>query len=203
MNACCQSVAFKDRRRLLRRTIRELTSNDIDPIIHYFLQADHNFLKKMGVEPQKLPSYDDWRRRLLEDLERPVPQKQVYYLIWELEGRPVGHSNINKIVFGNEAYIHLHLWKPGERQRGNGMHFITESICRYFEAFELQNLFCEPYAMNPAPNKTLAKVGFEFVKQYNTTPGWINFHQTVNRWALSKEKFISSKLMVPAAYPET
>lgn len=186
----------------MKRIIRELKSNDIDPIIHYFLKADHDFLKGMGVEPQKLPPYDDWRRRLLEDLDRSISQKQSYYLIWELEGYPVGHSNINKIVFGKKAYMHLHLWKSQERQRGNGTSFIRESICKYFEAFELQNLFCEPYAMNPAPNKTLAKAGFEFVKQYDTTPGWINFHQTVNRWVLSKDKFVSSKLATLAAYPK-
>ena len=170
--------------------IRELGAKDVDPIIRYFLQADHGFLREMGVEPKKLPHADDWRSLMLEDLDRSRPHKKFYYLIWELEGCPVGHSNINKIIFGNEAYLHLHLWEPGKRRSGYGTDFVRESICRYFENFDLQKLFCEPSAMNPAPNRTLAKIGFELVKKYDTTPGWINFHQTVNRWVLSKEKWL-------------
>lgn len=144
----------------------------------------------MGVEQKKLPRPEDWRKLLLEDLDRAIPHKHYYYLIWELEGCPVGHSNINKIVFGQEAYLHLHLWEPGKRRSGHGTSFIRESIDRYFENFDLQNLFAEPYAMNPAPNKILAKIGFEFLKQYDVIPGWINFHQTVNRWGLSREKWL-------------
>ncbi len=174
----------------MRRNIRELSINDIDRIINYFLQADRDFLREMGVEPKKLPHHDDWYSLILEDLDRSTPQKNFYYLIWELDGCPVGHSNINKIIFGKEAYMHLHLWEQGERQSGNGTYFIKESIGRYFKNFELQNLFCEPYAMNPAPNKTLAKIGFELVKKYDTTPGWICFPQTVNRWVLSQEKWL-------------
>ncbi len=174
----------------MRRNIRELSINDIDRIINYFLQAEQDFLRGMGVEPKKLPQYNDWQKILLEDLDRSTPQKNFYYLIWELDDCPVGHSNINKIIFGKEAYMHLHLWEQGERGSGNGTYFIRKSIDKYFKNFELQNLFCEPYAMNPAPNKTLAKIGFELVKKYDTTPGWINFHQTVNRWVLSQEKWL-------------
>ena len=43
--------------------------------------------------------------------------------------------------------------------------------------------------MNPAPNKTLARVGFEFVKEYVTVPGSINFEQPVNRWEMTREKY--------------
>ena len=174
----------------MKRTISELSANDIDPIINYFLQADHAFLHAMGVDPKKLPNGDDWRQRLLEDLNCPIPERQYYYLMWELDDRPVGHSNINKIIFGTEAYMHLHLWELSIRQSGHGAHFIRSSIDRYFETFNLQTLLCEPYRLNPAPNKTLAKIGFELIKTYETTPGWINFQQTVNRWALTREKWL-------------
>ncbi|NET39076.1 MAG: GNAT family N-acetyltransferase [Cyanothece sp. SIO1E1] len=174
----------------MSRQIRELNPKDINPVICYFLQADHDFLRDIGVEPKKLPNFDQWRGLLLEDLSRSMPDKNFYYLIWELDGCPVGHSNINQIVSGREAYMHLHLWESGQRRHGHGTYFIRESMRRYFENFDLQTLFCEPYALNPAPNKTLAKIGFEFVKTYDTTPGWINFHQTVNRWVLSKEQWL-------------
>ncbi len=174
----------------MKRKIREMGVEDVDLIINYFLQSDHGFLREMGVDPKKLPPKHEWRRLILEDLERPLQNKKFYYLIWELNDSPVGHSNINKIVYGKEAYMHFHLWDPMKRQRGSGQHFIRECISRYFGKFDLQNLFCEPYAENPGPNRTLARVDFEFVNKYDTTPGWINFHQTVNRWALTRERWL-------------
>jgi hypothetical protein len=59
----------------------------------------------------------------------------------------------------------------------------------YFHNFKLRILYCEPSALNPGPNRTLKKSGFDFIKSYDTTPGWINFYQTVNRWAMTREKF--------------
>jgi len=50
---------------------------------------------------------------------------------------------------------------------------------------------CEPYALNPAPNKILKKVGFTFIKIYETTPGWINFKQKVNQYEFGKEMLSS------------
>ena len=67
------------------------------------------FLEGMGVEPSKLPQADDWNRMLLEDFSLPIQDKKFYYVLWELNHQPVGHSNINKIIFGQEAYMHLHL----------------------------------------------------------------------------------------------
>ena len=174
----------------MNRAIRELDSNDINQIIRYFLQADEGFLRSMGVDPHKLPDASVWKKLIEEDLAHSIADKQFYYLIWELNHHPVGHSNINKIIFGQEAYMHLHLWQACDRKTGHGLYFIQQSISKYFEAFNLQWLVCEPCTLNPAPNKMLEKVGFELVKSYETTPGWINFQQTVNRWVLSRAKWL-------------
>ena len=117
-------------------------------------------------------------------------KKQFYYVIWEIDNQPVGHSNLNKITFGQEAYMHLHVWQKHLRQQGNGTYFVQESIGHYFEKFHLQNLFCEPYSLNKAPNKTLPKAGFELIKTYEPEIGWINFRQLVNRWEISKEQWL-------------
>ncbi len=44
-----------------------------------------------------------------------------------------------------------------------------------------------------APNKVLKNLGFELIRTYDTTPGWINFHQTVNRYELQKEQLKTLK----------
>ena len=51
--------------------------------------------------------------------------------------------------------------------------------------FNLLKLFSQPYALNPAPNRTLQKVGFKYLKTYETTPSWINFRQPVTLWLLN------------------
>jgi RimJ/RimL family protein N-acetyltransferase len=58
----------------------------------------------------------------------------------------------------------------------------------FFENYSLEELYCEPYALNPAPNRTLAKVGFKLVRQEVTTPGILNFEQEVNLWKITKKE---------------
>ena len=126
------------------RRLRELDIDDIARVVGYFLDATPEFLEGMGVDRAKLPARDEWKRIIREDLVRPLEARRFYYLIWEIDGAPVGHSNISKIAFGREAYMHLHLWHAEARRSGHGVYFIRESIARYFERFHLQNLFCEP-----------------------------------------------------------
>ncbi|MEM7539845.1 MAG: GNAT family protein [Chloroflexota bacterium] len=173
----------------MKRSVRDMELQDAPLMIKYFLEADADFLIKMGVDAAKLPAYNQWCQLVADDFARPIEEKQSYYVIWELDDEPVGHSNINKLVYGQEAFMHLHVWNPDGRQRGHGAYFVSESVNRYFEHYHLQNLFCEPSAFNPAPNRTLPKVGFELKKTYDTTPGWINFEQTVNRWLLTRERW--------------
>ena len=172
------------------RSIREIERNEIELIINYFNQSEHAFLRGMGVDPEKLPNHRQWHQLILDDWMQPIENRQFYYLIWLIDNTPVGHSNINKIVYGDHAYLHLHLWEQDDRKMGHGTYFIKACISTYFEKFDLQTLICEPYALNSAPNKTLARTGFELIKQYETTPGWINFHQKVNRWTLLRKKWL-------------
>ena len=174
----------------MQRHVREAGIDDIPLIVGYFHNADAAFLEGMGVDPGKLPDFDAWRDLINEDMEKPPEDKSLFYLIWEIDSVPAGHSNINKIVHGREAYMHLHLWRPQARRSGNGQWLFKASISRYFEKFLLERLYCEPYALNPAPNRILEKAGFDLVTSYETIPGWINYHQPVNRWVLSKENYI-------------
>ncbi len=158
-------------------------------IVDYFTNGDTKFLNGMGVDPKLLPTREAWLNTLYENHSRPDEAKSIYYVIWHVDGKAIGHSNINKIIFGEEAYMHLHMWTPGTRRRGLGLKLVRQSIPFYFKTFNLKNLWCEPYALNPAPNKSLKKLGFEFIKEYETTPGVICFPQPVNRWCLSKTRF--------------
>lgn len=126
---------------------------------------------------------------LLEQIKQPFEQKQSYAIIWEINGHPVGHSNINKIIWESEAFMHLHLWNPQERKKGIGTTFVKMTLPYYFEKFKLKKIYSEPYAMNIPPIRVLEKAGFQFVKKYTTIPGWINFEQEVSLWEMTYERF--------------
>jgi RimJ/RimL family protein N-acetyltransferase len=170
-------------------SVRPLQEEDIAPLTNYWLSASPEFLTGMGVDLQKMPRPEEWSMMLNEQLQTPVRDKKSYCIIWLENDIPVGHSNISKITFGKEAYMHLHLWNNASRKKGNGTAFVKMTLPFYFNNYHLEKLYCEPYALNPAPNKTLAKAGFTFVKKYTCVPGILNFEQEVNLWEMSRETF--------------
>ena len=169
--------------------VRESIEPDIEKIVDYFVQADTDFLRGMGAEKSKLPRRENWIENLQSELAKPYNKKGYYYIIWLKDNQPIGHSNVNHIEFGKSATMHLHLWQSGTRKSGMGLEFLKLTIPFYFENLELKKLICEPYSKNIAPNKTLKKFGFDFIRNYETIPGPINFQQIVNRYELSKEQF--------------
>jgi len=168
-------------------SVREMITSDIPHITDYWMSASDAFLTGMGVDLSKMPSAPQWHDMLQQQIGLPYREKQSYGLIWLLNGEPVGHTNINKIKFGEEAYMHLHLWKPELRKMGYGIRFVKLAIPYFFKNMELKKLYCEPYALNPAPNKAMEKLGFRFVREYVTTPGWLNFEQRVKLWVVDVE----------------
>lgn len=170
-------------------SVREIKLIDIELLADYWFKSDSEFFKSMGADKDKLPTRSRMVQMLTEQISVPIKDKKSYALIWELDGKQMGHSNVNNIIYGNEATMHLHLWHSVSRKRGIGTKLVKKSLLYYFKNLKINKLICEPYALNPAPNKTLEKVGFEFVKRYRTIPGTLNFEQEVNRWELTKENY--------------
>ena len=160
------------------------SSHDYERMLDYFLTADDAFLMGMGVDPRLLPDKETWLKRLLPDLERDHQEQQAYFLVWIYNGESIGHSNINKIKFGEEAYLHLHIWRPDFRRAGLGAEFVKQSAQIFIKTFRLKRLLCEPWAGNPAPNRVLLKAGFRFIRSYRTVPGLIQPEQEVNMYEL-------------------
>lgn len=168
--------------------IREMQAREAPLIVNYFHSSPPEYLLGMGADPAKLPEAEEWIRTIQWQCNTPFSRKDRYYLLWLLNSEPIGHCNINQIDFGNEAHMHLHVWNSSNRQRGLGLKFLRKAIPVYFEKFELKKLYCEPYALNPGPNKTLLRLGFQLVKKYRTTPGSINFEQEVNQYLLLRNE---------------
>jgi RimJ/RimL family protein N-acetyltransferase len=170
-------------------SVREIQEEDIEFLINYWLNADQTFLENMGVDVSKMPTKEGWEQMLSQQLRRSYKEKKSYCIIWQVNGKAVGHSNVNKIIFGQEAFMHLHLWEKDLRKSGLGTSLVKMTLPYFFNHLNLKILYCEPHALNAAPNNTLKKVGFEFVKEHINIPGFLNFEQKTNLWKLSYEKF--------------
>ncbi len=168
-------------------SVREIEEKDITSIVNYWHQPDHQFLKNMGVDISKIPAKQELYNMLSAQLSLPYHEKQSYCIIWEYNDIAIGHSNVNKIIYGSNAYMHLHLWQNNLRQKGLGISFLKMTIPLFFKNLQLQYLYCEPYSLNPAPNRTLEKLGFTKLKTYTTIPGYLNFEQEVNLWQLTAD----------------
>mgnify|MGYP001032095789 FL=1 len=172
-------------------SVREITTDDIPTLVSYWLDSDPDFMIGMGVDLTKLPEREALTKMLSAHIGKPLTEAQSYALIWLLDGKPVGHCNVNKIAFGQHAFMHLHLWQSTYRQKGMGSALVKLSLPYFFKNLELETLYCEPYALNDAPNRTLQKLGFTLEKEYITTPGYLNFEQPVKRWSLTKKSWLA------------
>jgi hypothetical protein len=53
---------------------------------------------------------------LTDQLKLPLNLRQSHCTIWQKDNQAIiGHCNVNKLVFGREAYMHLHLWRRERR----------------------------------------------------------------------------------------
>lgn len=171
-------------------SIRPIQASDIPFISEYWLNSSEDHLVGMGVDLNKMPKKEDFEKMVLNQISLPIEEKKTYALIWLFEDKPIGHCNVNQIEFGEQAYMHLHLWQSKNRKKGIGTQLVKGSIKHFFEELKLKQLFCEPYAHNPAPNKTMEKLGFQFIKTHTTIPGSINFEQEVNLWRITKDQIV-------------
>jgi RimJ/RimL family protein N-acetyltransferase len=170
-------------------TTRPLQQADIPLFLNYWFGSEESFLTGMGLDISKLPSQEQFSKMLETLLATPIQQRMSYCIVWLQDDKPIGHCNTNPTTFGEEAKMHLHLWNVTERRKGLGTELVKMTLPYFFTELKLKTLWCEPYALNPAPNKTLEKAGFQFIKEYITTPGVFNFEQPVMQWRMTREQW--------------
>jgi RimJ/RimL family protein N-acetyltransferase len=162
-------------------------------MVDYFVGAEPEFLRGMGVDPARLPAREAWLAAALADQRRPAAQRERVYLAWLVDGELVGHSSASHLEPGVQAHVHRHLWRPGLRRAGAGSELFARSIDHYFERLELARVVCEPYAANPGPNRTLARLGFRLVRRYRCVPTNIAFEQEVARHEITREEWRAAR----------
>lgn len=169
--------------------VREMITEDIKHFVAYWVESSDGFLEGMGVDVSKRPTREQLEKLVADQLGISMKSRKTYFLTWLVNNKPIGCSNVNQIEFGKQAFIHLHVWLKNYRKKGFGSELLKKSLPYIFENLKLQELYCEPYSLNIGPNKTVEKIGFEFVKKYITIPGASNFEQEVNQWRLTRKKY--------------
>lgn len=164
--------------------VRELRFEEVAVRINYFHGSDDDHLRRLGVDRNRLLTPAAWHSWYEGDYARPLDQREQYALAWELAGEIVGFSSVDRLAFGEEAFMHLHITKPDRRRLGLGTEFVRQSVRMYFDVLELRRLYCQPNAFNVAPNRTLQSAGFRYLQTYKTRPSAMNFYQTVTLWML-------------------
>ena len=167
-------------------TVREMMGSEVNIIIQYFQNATPEHLETLGVDPSRLPPAESWRERLQRECTLPIEQRAMMLVIWLSDDQPVGFSTSDKIRYGEQAHMHLHVTEPERRHQGTGVECVRRSADIYFERLKLKRLFCEPNAFNVPPNRTLQKAGFKYLKTHMTVPGPLNYHQAVTRWVIER-----------------
>ena len=72
---------------------------------------------------------------------QPPECKKFYYVIWQINEFLLGIQILMILVFGKEAYMHLHLWHADNRNKGDGSYFIKESLGYYFKNLSFKKYF--------------------------------------------------------------
>jgi RimJ/RimL family protein N-acetyltransferase len=166
--------------------VREMRPPDFDIRVDYFHDSSDEHLAMIGVDRALLPAREDWRSDFEEDFARPIERRAAFAVVWELEGEVVGFSSTDRIEFGRQAFMHLHLLRPDQRHAGLGSEFVRMSTQTYFSVLALECIFCQPNAFNVAPNRAVQKAGFRYLFTHETQPGPINFPQATTRWVLDR-----------------
>jgi RimJ/RimL family protein N-acetyltransferase len=167
-------------------TVREMAGSEVDLIMGYFFKSSPEHLETLGVDPSRLFPAEHWRERLQRECTLPIERRNAMLVIWLSDDGPIGFSTADKIAYGEQANMHLHVIDPERRKQGIGTECVRRSVDLYFDRLKLKRLFCEPNAFNVAPNRTLQKAGFKYLKTHMTVPGPLNFHQAVTRWVMER-----------------
>jgi RimJ/RimL family protein N-acetyltransferase len=166
--------------------VREMRPEEAVLVIEYFHSATPEYLELLGVDPTRLPSRQAWAERFQNLFSTPIERRHAYFVIWLLEERSIGFSMCDKISYGEQANMHLHVLSADYRQRGIGATCVRQSVKIYFEVLKIKTLFCEPNALNVGPNRTVQKAGFKYLKTHWTVPGPFNYHHAVTRWVIER-----------------
>ena len=167
-----------------RLIVRELRAEDIALIDGYWSSLSEADIARMHIDAPRVVTGAALHERLRKAIDTPARERLVDPMIWELDGRSVGFTNMNNFDrAAAEADIHLHMVDESLRGKGFGKRFFAMALERYFERHALEKIVCEPASTNPGPNALLRSLGFTPVRTYRKTSAYC-FEHEVHRYEI-------------------
>jgi RimJ/RimL family protein N-acetyltransferase len=174
-------------------SIRDLQLPDIPILSNYWSSLTPADLTRMSIIAEKLPTPAEFQARLAKLIPIPLIERQADPLIWLIDNKPVGFTNLNNIQRPGQGDIHLHMIDAGMRGKGYGQKLFMMSVNEYFKRHGLRKIICQPSAKNPAPNKLMAALKMPILKTYTTIPSVLTFEHEVNRYEFQPSNAQSPK----------
>src|SRR5688572_11584011 len=157
----------------MKLSVPAAETRDIPMLDQYWQKLSDEDVARMGIDRAKLPTSAEFTARVAKTLETPVKERLADPLIWELDGRAVGFTNLNAFDRPKQAEIHLHLIDKSLRGKGLGAQWFALSLKKYFQRHGLEKIVCQPAAANAGPNGMMRSLGIAPVRTYVTTPSVI------------------------------
>ena len=172
---------------MTRFAVRPLEREDIPHIVDYWVNASPEQLLTMGADASKIPSKAQWQANLAKILATPEREATTFYLVWLVDGRPIGFNSLKNIKYGESGEMHLHLWEEASRGKGYGGVLFCLAAIEFFRRFNLKTIICEPSASNPAPNRMLQRIGFPLILTHTAATSELSLVSEVNRYAIDRK----------------
>jgi hypothetical protein len=144
-----------------RVKIRDMESKDILPFKNYWYRSPEDFIRRMGVDPDKMLPESEFENSLNNVIAKNTTNivSKLEFLTIELDGHPVGTHSVGDLIEGETAIFHAHLWKPEARGIGLCTYTYPRAAEIFMNRFKLQNLLFKTPIVNKAANRIKEKLG--------------------------------------------
>lgn len=180
-----------DKKNIKSYKVYEISVDETEKLADYWVSLNSQEAFRIGVDTDEIPNKSTIIEMLKQQIALSKADKNTFILIWELNGVPVGHSNITPIEVGNSANVHFHIWESTIRNSGLGEKFMLLSIPIFVQEYRLDKLYGVFHKHNLAAEKLFQKLGFTQEDEYESRTGDWSFYQTVKKYVLNKEEFES------------
>ncbi|WP_394824669.1 GNAT family N-acetyltransferase [Pendulispora albinea] len=138
-------------------TVASLELADVDAIVRYWHESPAEYLRALGVAPEKLPN----RRKMHEMLALKVAQQVAppTILVVKVKGESIGVHELTHIEVGISAVMHAHIWKAEHRGKGFGAVSYVKAMERFFEAHGFRSILFETPRANASANRLKEALG--------------------------------------------
>lgn len=169
-------------------SVRPMKEEDISLIMNYWRKcSDEDFLR-MGLDKSKFIISAAFEENLKNILHSSPDETNIYFLMWELNGKTVGYSPLRNLKRNEIGDIHLQMFDASLRGKGYGAILFCLSVVKFYELFNLKMILCEPRSSNPMPNRLLEKIGFDKWKTYISTPAEVALTCELNSYIINGDK---------------